>query len=111
MRNTMGRYIDGLTDVERDRLVIAQNWANWTPYGGNRCLVAHAQDADHVDYLELGCDYDGSPADAFDSAVERFGIDRVVRAIKLRASASLPSALTEPLAEVGRILDQPGLGL
>ncbi len=81
----MGQYIDGLTDEQRDRLVEAQGWNSGTPEDGNRCLVAHAQDVDKVDHGEFGGYTEGAPPFIFDTAVDRFGIDRVVRAIKLRA--------------------------
>jgi len=46
----MGRYIDGLPEEARDRLIRAQDWcvAGVRGDGGSRCLVGHAED-----WLEL----------------------------------------------------------
>ena len=79
----MGRYIASLTDEQKDRLVTATEWqpvkAGYP--GGPRCMVAHAQGG--VPMSRIG------EAMAFDDAVARFGLPRVVRAIKLRAGAKI----------------------
>lgn len=116
----MGRYIDGLSDGARDRLIAAPAWLTdeLVDGCGAGCLRGHAEGlaatgmsmnelrAAHKDlesYKRL-VDVDAArwffrfpvvppfarnranPAGAYNRSVERFGLDRVVRAIKLRAA-------------------------
>lgn len=83
----LGRYIDGLTDEQKDRIIQAQEWAaaQNKAFGGRnpRCLVEQAQGfvgcaVNNTDYFIYGM--------RFDMACGRFGIKRIVRACKLRAA-------------------------
>jgi hypothetical protein len=88
----IGRYIDALPDEARDRVIEAQAGCSAVGIAGSaRCLRGHAEDfylAAGVVY-EIGCPVDHADkwdaAKAFDDAVRRFAIARVVRACKLRA--------------------------
>lgn len=82
----IGRYLDRLSDVERDRVITAQSWKQFGSTSRTRfdpatsvgCLVQHASGSVVVvDRFDVAC--------RFDEIVDRFGLNRVVRAIKLRA--------------------------
>jgi hypothetical protein len=110
----MGQYIDGLTDEQKDRLVTAEHfndgWDWWS--SGCGCLKGTAEKMDSVatwgplnaDVLRIHNAHDGdvpfSVAPSwlrYPMAVERFGKARVVRAIKLRAGAAVPTEQREPV--------------
>jgi hypothetical protein len=95
----LGRYIDGLTDEQRDRIVEAQAWGAG---GGGLALVNNVA-WPNADGLVFGClveyAHGGNRAaqqsgafltigPRFDVTVHRFGLDRVVRAVKLRAGSA-----------------------
>lgn len=102
----LGTWIDSLTDEERDRIVRAQKWRGgayvWDD--GARCLLGHVGDAKATGNWSVFPEY-GARADTtvaasslgldfryasrFDRLIRRFGLDRVVRAIKKRAGAKL----------------------
>ena len=112
----IGRYIDGLTDEPKDRVVRALYWARG---GGRRndgpmCLVQHA--AGRWDWwyktVKRGRwifartktvvednEEDWRIAYRFDVLCIRFGLPRIVRAIKLRAGATLPAEIREHTPE------------
>ena len=97
----IGKWIDGLTDVQRDRIIEGQGWCNVTFYDGDGalCLIGHAF------AIRADCDYhprlgrymravnrhgvDAFVPDRFDELCVRFGRDRIVRACKLRAAAGV----------------------
>lgn len=101
----MGRYIAGLTNEQRDRLITAQRWGHcgagvtWPrPLPGNSwpsdgdCLTGHA--TGRVQY--------GGAQFYYDKACCLHGMDRVVRAIKLRAArlnGCDPATIAEIVAE------------
>ena len=91
MNNTMGRYIDGLTAEQRDRLVEAKDFLDddwWDGVEGVGCLCCTAEGGWSDDLSNVGVDH---PAYRFPQACDRFGKARVVRAIKLRAGAKVES--------------------
>lgn len=118
----MGRYIDGLDDAGRDRLIEGQAWvpyAQWDGHGGG-CLLGHANGVVHMnsrEYIDTIREIArttppaawllaGRAAHAFNASFERFGAARLTRAIKLRAARrnrlSLPaSSPSETAVEVG----------
>lgn len=112
MRNTMGAYIDAATDGAKDRVVEAMLWrSDKTGIAGReRCLVGHvedwgmlpirtrARDAYARDWInnDATTRRTRAPSTRFDDAVLRFGLDRVVRAVKLRAGATLPTEIEHP---------------
>ena len=98
----LGLWIDALTDEERDRIIEAQNWESGNPCYGNNCLVGHAKECattpEMIRALDIG--YFDSPMLRFDLLVGRFGLDRVVRAIKARAAKGNRIELPGDTAEV-----------
>ena len=101
MNYTMGRYIDELDDEGRDRLVTAEDFTLGSWWDGRcGCLVAtgegatgaaEAAEAARARGMIAGLSWaEDPPAYRYPYAVDRFGKDRVVRAIKLRAGATLP---------------------
>jgi len=95
----IGLWIDGLTDEERDRIVVGQLWdrggASEDKPDAPMCVMQHAygHEAYWEAYWDEGDEESGTElhvAYRFDDLVRRFGIDRVVRAIKKRAGASIP---------------------
>lgn len=91
----IGQWIDGLTDEQKDRIVRA---TEWRPHklgspGEPRCLTGHAFDITITDVARGHPDAGESLAIgvSFDDLVHRFGIDRIVRACKLRAAATTAS--------------------
>lgn len=82
----LGRYIDGLTEEQKDKVIQAQEWRTGSMgvAQGPRCLMGHAKgiyedvQGDPFYGIRLGV--------TFDSACRRFGQQRIVRACKLRAS-------------------------
>lgn len=113
----MGRYIDGLDDASRDRLIEAQGWRALTLQDGqgNGCLMGNARGLGQRHNLQVvvglawieatggfATVYDDSrrdcrqhPAAAFNYSCLRFGKDRVVRAIKKRAARGNHISLPE----------------
>lgn len=81
----VGRWIDERTDIERDRIIEAQGWvAGYLEYQGQRCLVGHVCGTPgwrDIDFRDIAV-----TATRFDQLVLRFGLDRIVRACKLRAA-------------------------
>ena len=97
MNYTMGRYIDELDDEGRDRLVTAEDFSDGQWWDGRcGCLVTTAVGGRCAGDGEkaarghrLGARWqEQGPAYRYPYAVARFGKDRVVRAIKLRAAAA-----------------------
>ena len=119
MRNTMGAYIDSVEDVERDRVVTAadmndgEGW--WYPWADCGCLVGTAQGlGEQEKSIPTGIVYEQHEDAVFRSgsmnsvpwreapasirhplAVRRFGRTRVLRALKLRAGATIPTEQRE----------------
>ena len=98
----MGRYIDGLSEVERDRLITARGLARveLRPNKfGEACLVGTAQptiEEDGRGGWPVGREAHEA-ADAFDCSTRtRFPLARVVRAIKQRAAKGNRVTLPEP---------------
>lgn len=108
----LGRWIDGLTDEAKDRIVRGQNWGlAYLNLRGRKCLLGHAADAEQTRWLTLRklvqsggsadtevleaaemyrITHNGETAgDRFDQLSSRFGIERIVRCVKLRAGASV----------------------
>lgn len=100
----IGKYLDGLDDDARDRVITAQDWprdggAYSFVYKGQRCLVGHAEDwyHDEIGHSQPrtkrypGCAIYGG----FPRIVKRIGLERAVRLVKARAarahSIPLPS--------------------
>lgn len=89
----IGRWLDGLGDVERDRVIEAQGWLGGDYYAvDNVCLVAHAYGLSSC--LEA-LTREPRVANRFDGLMERFGEDRVVKAIKARAARGVTSRVVE----------------
>lgn len=86
----LGRWITSLSDEERDRIVEAQEWAyiNTAEIGPRNCVVGHA--------LNIGYELASAPIAAlpasrtFDHLCSRFGLPRIVRAVKKRAGHAPP---------------------
>lgn len=125
MPQTCGQYIDSLTDEQRDRLVEQKDFNSgfsWWGPGGCGCLVGTAEGGvpsrfskimrahdrvqlRHYDarpnWTMLDIPWRDAPASIrYPKLVRRFGKERVVRAIKLRAGARVvvtagPEAVTE----------------
>lgn len=110
----IGRYIDELARRGEwealDRIVTAQDWALGTLSSGDgrRCLVGHACDAQWRDGVGTVMVSHGEralllardlglylPINRFDDLGRRFGLPRVVRAIKLRAGKHTRPDLSE----------------
>lgn len=106
----VGDYLDRLPDELRDRVIRAQGWRTnvFVDRGsGERCLIGHAEGDDAGrEWIEgtnalhelpffsrMGIGFQ------FDKLCERFGKDRVVRAVKARAAkpnrVSLASVVSE----------------
>ncbi|HEV2734878.1 MAG TPA: hypothetical protein VGV85_08555 [Longimicrobiaceae bacterium] len=108
----LGKYIDGLPDRAKDRIIMGERWVTGMGRGwrGGRCLIGHAEDwnengmQDAEVYFvrrhkENPCDLGTCIGWRFDRLVQRFGKDRVVRACKLRAARGNAPALPDaPLA-------------
>lgn len=83
--------LDGLTDVERDRVIEAQGWcASWLDdERGNRCLLGHAF---NTAFWHVADARTGDPvrtqrvASAFDYTVISHGLPKTVAAVKARAA-------------------------
>lgn len=109
----LGDYLDGLTDEQRDRVIRAMEWRPRAILyqDGARCLVGHVQDAQphprtlwepHDDYSILTFFDISQPHDEplevgmmFDKLCERFGTERVVRAVKKRAAQGMTTEALE----------------
>lgn len=92
----VGRWIDGLSHDEKDRVVRATAWGTvddlTTLKEPARCIVSHAQglvseDGRPLSHIE-GEDY-GRTGCRFDRLCDRFGLERIVRACKQRAAATM----------------------
>ena len=113
---SMGRFIDELTDEQRDKLITATDFTNaawWDTGCGCLCGTALGFEsqlegenwiAAERRRLERGymiSDWSVKhPAYRYPYAVHRFGKERIVRAIKARASTKLPTAFTAPVEQV-----------
>lgn len=84
----IGRYIDGLTDEERDRIIKAQDWTyrQWDD-GDKKCLVGQVIDHRVVGHA-LVSDLELSVARRFDKLVRDWGMTATVRLCKMRAAKS-----------------------
>ena len=99
----IGQWIDGLTDEQRDNIVEGRDWywAGWfrarRPAGSGSCLVNHAISRGTMGNAVAMA---GEPfiADRYDRLTIRFGLARVVRAIKLRAARNSTEAIAKLLA-------------
>jgi len=95
----LGRYIDGLTAEQKDRVIEAQGWTRGQVEDrkGNRCLVGHAVGGARVDNLvthhiwmnEVWGINIGKIGERFDDLHWRFD-QRLIHAIKLRAGKPQP---------------------
>lgn len=129
----MGRYIDGLGDEARDRVIEGQVWVPGTQadYAGGGCLLGQANGSAseartargrYVPELTLeGCRSmfrmvrrdaffgpQGRAAQAFNLACLRFGIPRTVAAIKLRAAK--PHRISLPASPSQKSIVEQGMG-
>lgn len=96
----MGRWIDGLTDEQKDRIVRGQRWRDQLVIDadGRKCLVGHAAgyqvkkraNGNGTAAFRVGCEVylpDTTPTGSrFDRLCGRFGLERIVRACKQRAA-------------------------
>lgn len=104
MNNTMGHYIDGLTDEQRDHLIVAPKFlgdASWWD-GTCGCLCGtvlrrhpKAMEVSALCWTDFAaweqqqsgaCWANAGPAIRFPRALDRFGHARITRAVKLRAA-------------------------
>jgi hypothetical protein len=103
MMGMIGRYLDSLPDRARDRVIEAQDWGMGTlvDADGKRCLLGHAERWVYAGSLFRNFSSDpeiqrwrvsrfGPSAHLeigrrFDTLAHRYGLDRVVRMVKLRA--------------------------
>jgi hypothetical protein len=104
----IGRYLDLLARENCwdaiDRAVTAQGWCSvFMVHSEDRCLLGHLHDAVYVgDHLverdHRACNVYGTFAGMvgfrFDRLTDRFGVERVVRAIKQRAGKHTRPILT-----------------
>lgn len=107
----IARYIDWLPDEAKDRIIEAQDWCRGTyvTSDGRRCMLGWAEGwsnnggvADIALYYRR-MDYENNLYGrhrrilygAFDRLTRRFGLERVVRAIKLRAGRQNRLVTTE----------------
>ena len=110
----VGRYIDVLSDEQRDRVIEAKGWdREFVSYDDPscRCLVGHAEDwdADFVSHDHLGGKLTSNSRNhrgiavynQFPRLCKRFGEDRIIRLCKVRAAGTpvsvqhnLPATLT-----------------
>lgn len=100
----VARYIDGLTDEQRDRIIRAQEWG-WGACAVNEkrrdpdnpmwfgCLVEQAWG--NWDEASQTREFHSIGLGGFDSLVLRFGLDRIVRACKARAARANTVTLPE----------------
>lgn len=95
----LGRYIDGLTEEQKDRVIEAQNWCSNVGLNehGERCLVGHVHNflADVLMVLAVFDEY-WTVGPWFDALVSRYSKDHIVRAIKARAAKSHQISLSAP---------------
>lgn len=108
----IGRYIDAISDVQRDRIVEAQGWCwEFTNFDDPacHCLVGHAEACDDVGQpTERAIDargremmmmrsFSGEPVFLrFMTLRRRFRMDRIVRLCKTRAAkGNNPTILSE----------------
>ena len=102
MNNTMGRFIDGLTDEQRDRIVEAKDFTDgWDWWDGEcGCLVGTIEEgAGAIAIKMIAASMQVRykrwrhlfPHHRFPMAVARFGKARIVHAIKARAGAKVES--------------------
>lgn len=102
MTDSMGRYIDGLDDEGRDRIVMAPDFLGglswWNEKTQCGCLVGTVEQGQvSVEYSATAFLWRNSPPWLrFPVAMGRFGKDRLVRAIKARAGAKV--RIAEPVA-------------
>lgn len=116
----IGRYIDQLTDEERDRIITAQDWVpNMLAFAdgdGNRCLCGHVERWSRFDATDHAAVrrrarfenryrrgrrnalYTDVAVRAIDVCL-RMGQDRFVRAVKMRAAKGTPLATAVPVRE------------
>lgn len=94
----IGKYLDQLKEVERDRVIVGQGWCSGEYFDGeNHCLVGHVVqyggDFDHMAWhrsIEWCVDPSTGkrePYAQFDRLVDRIGLDRAVQLVKARAAA------------------------
>ena len=98
----LGKAIDSLPSHQKDRVIEAQEWTRGGFVARNdaKCLVGHAENWSYGYsvtmpgmWVLLAEEYDSTPpgmSTAFDRLTARFGMDRIVRAIKLRAGKPQP---------------------
>lgn len=99
----IGRYIDGLPDFKKDRIIEAQNWCTnaLRQLDGSRCLVGNVENVmdlhDHEAYTGLprrpvyaSCSQRTlasiNPAVGFDLLCSKYGKQRAVALCKARAA-------------------------
>jgi hypothetical protein len=119
----IARYIDALPDEARDRVIEAQGWCVTVGLDDDgRCLVGHTEDwrevgdgdiaINCVDVAKMPGGSEGYECvgEDFDAACARFGLDRVVRACKLRAGRPNRVTLPDPVRDIrGQPDATPGL--
>lgn len=111
----MGTFLDLLPDEARDRVIEGQFWITGefvAPTGG-RCLIGHAHDFVWDSGKQVALHRVALPplpfqGQHFDRACHRFGMERVVRAIKARAARNHAPAsqVVQPTAERSQLETQ-----
>ena len=92
----MGSWIDGLTDEQRDRIVQGQGWCvGDIGNADTTCLIGHAAGECLNPYMAFTPPVGVMIACRFDILCDRFGLDRVVRACKMRAAATTSRMMAE----------------
>lgn len=83
----IGRFIDSLDDVRRDRVITAQHWQTGGGVFTGRCLIQHAFDTSYWQHVKLSGGLDTFlVAVRFDDLCRCVGKRRAVRLCKLRAA-------------------------
>ena len=114
----IGKWIDGLSDEQRDRIVSATEWGfSRVPMGhpdsfdsatGKWCLMAHAEGRSNG-WMRDEKTGMADPAHRFDELCERFGLARIVRAIKARAAATTTAEVAAAFPASPRTIRTPNL--
>lgn len=96
----LGKWIDGLTEGSKDRIIEAQRWCSEAIYESHTnsyCLVGHVYGGTEGVLFDAGVELvSQTTGRCFDRLVQRFGLPRLVRACKLRAAKQNKVLLQQP---------------
>jgi hypothetical protein len=102
----IGKWIDGLTDEQRDRIIEATEWRECCGYMLNDqpvCVLSHAYDVQEFVHICTRIPHELYPVgDRFDRLCIRRGLDRIVRACKMRAARRNVVVLPDMVRQVTR---------